>query len=105
RARARYKTEGGVHLLPELEPIALVVPRGHALWVHAERDGGKPLHRRLLSGPVVRDAHKRLDLALGGGVEAVERRHDLAAREDLDPEPATTHLLDSFREPLGGALD
>src|SRR5689334_20290891 len=30
RARARHEVEGGVRLLPQTQPIALVVPRGHA---------------------------------------------------------------------------
>ena len=51
------------------------------------------------------ERHERLDRALGGGVEAVERRHDLAAREDLDPEPPAAHLLDDLRQPLGRALE
>ena len=38
------------------------------------------------------------------GVEAVERRHDLAAREDLDPEPPAAHLVDDLRQPLRRAL-
>ena len=94
-----------VRLLPELEPVALVVPGRHALGVHAERDGREPLDRGLLRGPVVRRSHERLDGALGGGVEALERRHDLAAREDLDPEPPAAHLLDDLRQPLGRALE
>jgi hypothetical protein len=47
---------------------------------------------------------KRLDGASRGGVEAVERQHDLAAREDLDPEPPAAHLLDDLRQPLGRTL-
>src|SRR5437016_2171779 len=35
RAGARHEVEGGVGLFPELEPVALGVPGGHALWVHA----------------------------------------------------------------------
>ena len=31
--------------------------------------------------------------------------HDLAAREDLDPEPPAAHLLDDLRQPLGRALE
>ena len=105
RAGARHEVEGGVRLLPELEPVALVVPGRHALGVHAERDGREPLERGLLRRPVVRGRHERLDRALRGGVEAVERRHDLAAREDLDPEPPAAHLLDDLRQPLGRALE
>src|SRR5262249_48910128 len=84
----RHEVEGSVRFLPELEAIALVEPGQHALGVHAERDGLEPFERGLLRSPIVRRAHERLDDALGGGVEALERRHDLAAREDIDPGPA-----------------
>ena len=47
-----------------------------------------------LFGPVLRRTHERLDCALGGGVEAREREHDLAAGADLDPKPAPAHLVD-----------
>src|SRR5206468_4183668 len=90
---------GGVRLLAELEPVALVIPGGHALGVHAERDGREPLERGLLAHPVLPRTHERLDLALRGGVEALERRHDLTTREDLDPEPPAARLLDNLRQP------
>src|SRR5215510_8439476 len=55
--------------------------------------------------PVERCGHERLDVcAFGGGVEALEWGHDLAAREHLDPEPAVAHLLDDLRHPLGSCL-
>ena len=47
---------------------------------------------------------KCLELALGRGVEAVERAHDLPAGENVDPEAAAAHLLDDLRELLGRAL-
>jgi hypothetical protein len=104
RARARHEVEGGVGLLPELEAVALLIPGGHALGVHPERDGHEPLERRLLRRPVGRDGPEGLDGALRGGVEALERRHDLAAGEDLDPEPTAAHLVDDLRQSLGCAL-
>src|SRR5262249_51435389 len=55
-------------------------------------------------GPVIRAGQEGLDSALGGGVEALERRHDLTAREDLDPEPPATHLLDDLRELFSHSL-
>src|SRR5262245_43047696 len=42
RALARDEVVRGVGLLPELEPIALVVPRHHPLGVHPERYGAEP---------------------------------------------------------------
>jgi len=86
RGRARDEVEGRVRLL------------------HPERDGREPLDRGLLLGPVECGRHERLDGAPRGGVEAVERWHDLAAREHLDPEPPAAHLLDDLRQPLGRAL-
>src|SRR5437016_7568018 len=105
RARARHEVEGGVRLFPELESVTLVVPGHHTLRVHAERDGREPLDCWLFRSPVVRGSHERLDGALRGGVEAAERLHDLAAREDLDPEPPAAHLIDDPRQLLGRALD
>jgi hypothetical protein len=50
------------------------------------------------------EAMNALDGALRSGLEAGEVRHDLAGREDLDPEPPAARLLDHFRQSLGGAL-
>src|SRR5713226_2150152 len=61
RALAGHKAKGGVRLLPELEPVALVVPGRHDLGVHAERDGLEPLDRGLLLRPVGRSGHECLD--------------------------------------------
>src|SRR5262245_59368322 len=94
---ARHEVEGRVGLLPELEPVAVVEPGGHAVAVHAERDRREPLARWLPRFPEERAGMKRLDLALRGGIEAVERLHDLPAREDLDLEPAATRLFDDLR--------
>src|SRR2546426_1417615 len=104
RAGPRHEVERGVCLLPELEPVTLVEPGGHALRIHAERDGMKALEGRLSGGPVGRDGHERLDGALRGGVEALERWNDLAAGEDLDPESPAAHLLHDGCQPLGCAL-
>ncbi len=75
-------------------------PGRHAHGVHPERDGGEPLGCRLLRIPEEARRMESFDLALGGRVEAVERPHDLASREDLDPEAPsgrlgydTSHLL------------
>src|SRR5215468_5049515 len=95
---ARHEIESGVGLLPELEPVTLVVPGEHALGVHAEGHGRKPIERGLLCYPVVRRAHERLDGALGGSFEAGEPRHDLTTREYLDLEPAATGPLDDPRQ-------
>src|SRR5262245_27811367 len=103
-ARAWHEVEGSVGLLPELEPVALVKPGRHALWVHAERHRREPLERRLLRVPKDRPGAEHLDLALRGCVEAVERRHDLAGRKHLDPEPSAAHLFASPREPEGRAV-
>jgi hypothetical protein len=62
------------------------------------------LCRGILARPVARRPHVRLDGALRGRVEALERRHDLAAREDLDAEASAAHLLDELTEALGRAL-
>src|SRR5205085_10975719 len=35
------------------------------------------------------------------GVETLDRRHDLAARKDLDPEPPSARFVNELREPLG----
>src|SRR5262245_34074686 len=104
RAWARHEIEGGVRLLPEFEPVALVVPAGHALAVHPERDGIEPLDCGFLRGPIGRGSHEGLDGALRRRIEAAERRHDLAAWEHLDPKSAAAHLLDEFRQPLRRAL-
>src|SRR5215813_10085534 len=101
---AWHEVEGRVGFLPELEAVALIEPGRHALGVHAERDGREPLTRRLLRVPKEGSRMKRLDLALGGGVEAFERLHDLPAREDLDPEPAVACLLNDLRQLLGRML-
>ena len=42
---------------------------------------------------------------LRGRIEAGEQRHDLAAREDLDPEPPPAHLFDDLRQPLRRPLE
>src|SRR6266542_6659826 len=96
---ARHEIEAAIRFLPELEPITLVVPGGHALGIHAERDRTEPLEGGLLGNPVLIRSHERLDLALGGGVEARKRRHDLLAWEHLDPEPPAARLLDRLRQP------
>src|SRR6266542_2387923 len=101
---ARHEIEAAIRFLPELEPITLVVPGGHALGIHAERDRTEPLEGGLLVNPVLIRSHERLDLALGGGVEARKRRHDLLAWEHLDPEPPAARLLDRLRQSLGHAL-
>src|SRR6266536_298650 len=101
---ARHEIEDGIRFLPEPEPVTLVVPGGHALGVHAERDCTEPLERGLLVNPVLVRTHERLDLALRGGVEARKRRHDLLSREDLDPESPAAHLFDGLRQSLGRAL-
>src|SRR6266853_2808208 len=100
QAGARYEVEGPVRLCPELETVALVIPGRHALWVHAERDGREPFDRGLPVLLVLRGGHERLDGALRSSVEAAEVRHDLAGREDLDPEPPAAHLLDHLRQSL-----
>src|SRR5262249_14441503 len=102
-ARAWHEVEGRVGLLPELEPVALVKPGRHALWGHAERYCREPLERRLPRVPKERPGAERLDLALRGCVEALERRHDLASRKHLNPEPSAAHLFDSLRQPDGRA--
>ena len=105
-----HEVEGGVRLFPQLEPVALLEPGRHALHVHAERDGREPFRGRLLldrsarRGPVVRSAHERLDVSPRGGGKAVERLHDLTAREDLDPEPPAAGLVDDLCQPLGHTL-
>ena len=104
RTRTWDEVERGVDLLPELEPTALQVPGRHALGVHTERDGREPLNRRVFRGPVVWRPAERLDGALGRSVEAGERRHDLAAREDLDLESPAAHLVHQARELLRRAL-
>ncbi len=104
RTGTRHEVEGSVGLFPQAEAVTLRVPGAHALCVHPERHGREPLHRRLALGPVVRGAHERLDGSLGRGVEAVERANDLAAREHLDPQAATAHLVDYPGELLGRAL-
>ena len=103
-ARARYEVERGVGLFVKLESVTVVEPRGHAFGVHAERDGREPLTCRLFRVPEDPRRMKRLDLPLGGGLEAVERSHDLPTREDLDPEPTATRLLNDLCESLGGTL-
>src|SRR5262245_35017260 len=70
---AGHEVERGVTLLPELEPVALVVPGRHPLCIHAKGDGREPFEGRLLRGPVVCGTHERLDGALRGRIEAVER--------------------------------
>src|SRR6266446_2180600 len=102
--RAGHEVEGGVRLLHQLEPVTLVEPGRHALGVHAERNRVEPLDRGLLLRPVERSGHEGLDGAFRSRVEALERLHDLAAREDLDPESPAAHLLDDLRQLLGGAL-
>jgi hypothetical protein len=52
----------------------------------------------------LRGSKERVDLALGGGVEAAERRQDLAGREDLDPEPPAARFFDHLRQSLGRAV-
>ena len=83
---------------------SLVEPGRHALGIHAKGNSVEPLDGGLLLRPVEGSGHVGLDGALGGGVEALERRHDLAAWEDLDPEPPASHLLDNLPKPFGGAL-
>ena len=105
RALARHEVVAGIGFLPELEPVALVVPGRHALGVHAERDGPEPLDRGLLGKPVHRGGHEGLDGALGGRVKTLERLHDLPAGEDLDPEASAARLLDHLGQPLGRAVE
>src|SRR5215470_13555037 len=102
--RARDEVERSVSFLLELETLSLVEPCRHPLGVHAEGDSGEPLDRGLLVRPPLRGPKVGLDLALSGRLEALERLHDLAAREDLDPEPPAAHLLDHFGQSLGRAL-
>jgi hypothetical protein len=61
------------------------------------------LECRVLRVPKDRPGTEGLDLALRRGVEAVERWHDVAGREHLDPKSTATHLLDGLRQPLGRA--
>ena len=96
--------EGCGGLFPELEPVALVEPRGHALGIHAERNGAEPLERRLPVLPVLGRCHVRLDLAPRCGLEEVEWQGELAGGEDLNAEPAPAHLLDDLRQPQGHRL-
>src|SRR5262249_14316261 len=80
------------------QAITLVVPGDHALRVHAERDGVEPGERRLLRHPVGSDTHEGLNLALGRGVKALERLHDLAVRDNLDLEAPAAHLVHDLRQ-------
>src|SRR5262249_21289802 len=54
--------------------------------------------------PIEWSAHEGFDRALRGGLEALERLHDLTAGKDLDPEPPAAHLLNDLRQPVGRAL-
>jgi hypothetical protein len=101
---ARHQVELRVRFLPELLAVAVVIPDRHALRIEAEWNGREPLHRRVLRGPVVRGGHERLDRAVGRGIEAFERLHDLAAGIDVDAEAAAAHFVDDAREPLRGTL-
>jgi hypothetical protein len=104
RPLARHEVEGGVRLLPELEPVTVLVPGRHALRVHPEGDGLEPLDGWLLVRPVGRGAREGLDRSLGGRLEGVEGLDDLVGREDLDLESAAARLLDQLRQALGRAL-
>ena len=104
RALTRDQVERGVGFFPELEPVTLVAPGGHAFRIHAERHRLEPLDRRLFLSPVRRRGHEGVDRALRGGVEALEIRHDLAARERVDTKPPAAQLLDHLSQSLSRAL-
>ena len=96
--RHRHHVEGRVDLVPQLDAAAVVEPAVHALEVEAERHGGEVLRGEGLAGPEVAVGVVHLDGALRHGVEAFERRDQLAGGEMLDLEPALRHGVDHLDE-------
>ena len=103
--RAGHHAEGGVCLLPELEPVGLMEPCEVALGVHAQWHRGEPLEGAFLARPVVGAAVEGLHRALGTGVEDADGGHELAAGEDLDLQAAARQLVDHLPEALGVAQE
>jgi hypothetical protein len=80
----------------------VVQPGVHALEIETERHGREVLRGKRLAGPEVGVGAVHLDGALGDGVEALERRDQLAGGEVLDLQPALRHRIDHLDE-VGGA--
>ena len=97
-----------VEVAPHLEAAADVEPAEVIHVIHAEgasRRPGEQRRRRALADPVVGDGVPAVEHLLVGGVEHLERRHDLPGGERLDLHRARGQLVDALGEDAQVVLD
>jgi hypothetical protein len=102
--REGHEAEGLVDLVPELEPAAVIEPGHVAHETHAEGHRCEILRGEGVARPEVAVRGIHLDHALLDGIEALERRDELAGREVRDVQPVAGHdadLLDDVGRAAG----
>jgi hypothetical protein len=92
-------------LVAEFLAAALIPPGVLLARVQPERHRGVDREGRVLADIIIRDGVAHLDGAVGGGVERLQARHDLAGGKHLDLEFVVGHVSDVFGDLGRAAID